>query len=132
MPTIICEETRMAQVFQNLLSNRVKNMDKAQGQIKIGCVEENGFWKFSVTDNGAGIEEKYFGKIFKIFQTLTIGQEDEAAGIGLSIVKKIIETYGGNIRVESEIGKGTTFFFTLPKQEIEAIDSTKLAAGDSR
>jgi signal transduction histidine kinase len=132
LPTVICEETRMAQVFQNLLSNSVKNMDKPQGLIKIGCLEENDFWKFGITDNGAGIEEKYFEKIFKIFQTLTLGQEDEAAGIGLSITKKIIETYGGNIWVESEVGKGTTFFFTFPKQQIEAIDDTKLVAVNSR
>jgi len=131
LPTIICEETRMAQVFQNLLSNSVKNMDKPQGLIKIGCVEENDFWKFSVADNGAGIEEKYYEKIFKIFQTLTLGQEDEAAGIGLSIAKKIIETYGGNIWVESEVGKVTTFFFTFPKQESEVVYNAKLKTNNA-
>ncbi len=132
LPTIICEEIRMTQVFQNLLSNSVKNMDKPQGQIRIDCIEENNFLKFSVIDNGSGIEEKYFEKIFKIFQTLTLGEEDEAAGIGLSIAKKIIETYGGNIWVESEVGKGTTFFFTFPKQESEVVDNAKLKANNAR
>jgi signal transduction histidine kinase len=131
LPTIVCEETRIVQVFQNLLSNSVKNMDKPQGLIKIGCVEESDFWKFSIIDNGTGIEEKYFEKIFKIFQTLTLGQEDEAAGIGLSITKKIIETYGGNIWLESEAGKGTTFFFTFPKQESEVLDNEKLKANNA-
>ena len=69
MPVIECEETRIMQVFQNLLSNAIKYMDKPKGWIKIGCVEQDGFWKFSIADNGPGIKKKYFEKIFKIFQT---------------------------------------------------------------
>ncbi len=77
------------------------------------------FWKFSVADNGPGIEEKYFEKIFQIFQTLSPRDEFESTGIGLSLVKKIVEMYDGKVWVESKPGKGSTFFFTLPKQETE-------------
>ncbi|MEA3225511.1 MAG: PAS domain S-box protein, partial [Planctomycetota bacterium] len=120
LPTLMCNETRIEQVFHNLLDNAVKHIDKPEGRIEIDCVEEYGFWKFSIADNGRGIEEKYFTKIFEIFQTLVRRDEVEATGIGLSIAKKIIEISGGTIWVESEVGEGTTFFFTLPKQEMGA------------
>jgi len=115
LPTLKCEKTQIMQVFQNLLSNAVKYMDKPNGQIKIGCVEQDGFWKFSVADNGPGIDEKYFKKIFKIFHTLSSQDRVDSTGIGLSIVKKIVELNAGVVWVESEPGKGSTFFFTVPK-----------------
>jgi signal transduction histidine kinase len=111
------------QVFQNLLSNAIKYMDKPQGWIKIGCVEQDGFWKFSVADNGPGIEEKHFEKIFKIFQALPTSPDFEGTGIGLTVAKKIVELYDGKIWVESKVGEGSTFFFTLPMQEIGAKDA---------
>jgi signal transduction histidine kinase len=123
MPVIECAETHVMQVFQNLLSNAIKYMDKPKGQIKIGCVEEDCFWKFSVTDNGPGIEEKHFENIFKMFQALSVSEEFEGTGVGLTIAKKIVELYGGKIWVESKIGKGSTFFFTLPKQETGVINA---------
>ena len=123
LPVVECEQIRIMQVFQNLLSNAVKYMDKPQGQIRIGCVEEDCFWNFSVSDNGPGIEEKYFEKIFQMFQTLTPRDEFESTGIGLTVVKKIIEIYGGGILVESEVGNGTTFFFTLPKGKMVVKDA---------
>jgi len=128
LPTVLCEQTRIIQVFQNLLSNAVKHMDKPQGQIKIGCVEEDRFLKFSVADNGPGIEEKDFKKIFQIFQTLPAHGKPKGTGIGLSLVKKIVETYGGRVWVESEVGKGSVFFFTLPKKEMKVADDAKLKA----
>ncbi len=128
MPVVECEKTRIQQVFQNLLSNAIKYMDKPQGRIKVGCVEEDGFWKFSVSDNGPGIEEQYFEKIFQIFQTLAARDEFESTGVGLSVVKKVVEMYGGRIWVESELGKGSTFFFTMPKAETAA-EAEKLQAG---
>jgi PAS domain S-box-containing protein len=127
LPVIECEETRIIQIFQNLLSNAVKYLDKPQGQIRIGCVEEDGFWKFSVADNGPGIEERYFEKIFEIFQTLSPRDDSENTGVGLTTIKKIVELYDGKIWVESKVGEGSTFFFTLPKQEQEITDA-KLAA----
>lgn len=117
LPTILCEETRIKQVFQNILSNAVKYIDKPKGEIKIGCVEDDSYWMFSITDNGHGIDEKYFKKIFHIFQALSPCDETESTGIGLALVKKIIEMYGGKIWVESKVGLGSTFFFTLPKHE---------------
>ena len=123
MPVIECAETHVMQLFQNLLSNAIKYMDKPKGQIKIGCVEEGGFWKFSIADNGPGIEEKHFEKIFKMFQALSVSEDFEGTGVGLTISKKIVELYGGNIWVESKLGKGSTFFFTLPKQETGVIDA---------
>jgi len=120
LPTVECEQTRITQVFQNLLSNAIKYMDKPQGQIKIGCIEENGFWKFSIADNGPGIEEKYYEKIFQMFQTLLSRDEFESTGVGLTVVKKIVEMYGGKIWVESKVGEGSTFYFTLSKQEVRA------------
>ena len=116
LPTILCEKTRMEQVFQNLLSNAVKYIDELKGKITVGCTEEDGYWKFSVADNGPGIEERYYGDIFQIFQTLKSRDEIESTGIGLAIVKKIVETHGGKIWLDSKVGRGTTFFFTIPKE----------------
>lgn len=115
LPTVECDKTLMIQIFQNLLDNAIKYMDKPQGQIKVDCVKQERFWKFSVADNGCGIAEKYFDKIFKMFQTLNSRDEIESTGIGLSAVKKIVETLGGRIWVESQVGHGATFFFTLPR-----------------
>jgi signal transduction histidine kinase len=131
MPVIECAETHVMQLFQNLLSNAIKYMDKPQGRINISCVEEDGFWKFGITDNGPGIEEKHFEKIFKMFQALSVSENFEGTGVGLTIAKKIVELYGGNIWVESEVGKGSTFFFTLPKQETGVSDA-KLEANIAR
>jgi len=123
LPVVECEQTGIMQLFQNLLSNAVRYMDKPQGQIRIGCVEEDAFWKFSVSDNGPGIKEKHFEKIFQMFQTLSPRDEFESAGIGLTVVKKIIEMYGGKIWVESEVGNGAAFFFTLPKEKLGGKDA---------
>lgn len=115
-PTIIAEKTRMEQVFQNLISNAIKYMDKPKGMIKIACLDNENHWTLSVADNGPGIEEKHFKKVFKIFQTLAPRDEIESTGIGLSLVKKIVEMYGGKVWVESDVGKGSSFIFTLLKE----------------
>ncbi|MFH1613481.1 MAG: ATP-binding protein [Planctomycetota bacterium] len=117
LPVLAGQRTHITQIFQNLLDNAVKYMDKPKGRIRIGCVERDDFWQFSVADNGPGIEEKYFDKIFQIFQTLNRRDKIESTGIGLSLVRKIVELYGGEVWVESKPGEGSTFFFTLPKQE---------------
>jgi len=120
LPVIEGEEVHFMQIFQNLLSNAIKYMDKPEGRIKIGCVEQDGYWKFSISDNGPGIEEAHFEKIFKIFQTLPTSRDFVGTGVGLTVVKKIIELYEGTIYIESKVGEGSTFFFTLPKQETAA------------
>ena len=117
LPVITSEPARMQQVFQHLLSNAVRFMDKPEGSIKVACVEENGFWKFSVTDNGPGIAEQHFEKIFRLFQTLQAKDQFESTGVGLTLAKKIVELYGGKIWLTSTVGQGSTFFFTLPKTD---------------
>ncbi len=121
LPAVTCEYENISLVFQNLLSNAVSFMDKSKGLIKVGCVEQGDFWKFYVCDNGPGIEEKHFERIFRIFQTLPRKDGSETTGIGLAIVRKIIELYGGKIWVESQPDSGSTFFFTLPKKQKESV-----------
>ena len=117
LPVIESEQTKVTQIFQNLLSNAIKYIDKPHGHIRIGCAEEDDTWKFSIIDNGPGIDKKNYKKIFQLFQTLKSRDGIESTGIGLSLVKKIVESYEGTVWVESELGQGSTFFFTLPKQD---------------
>ncbi len=115
LPVVFYNRLRLKQVFQNLISNAVKYTDKPNGLINIDCADDGNFWKFSVEDNGCGIKEQYFEKIFEIFQTLVSRDKTESTGIGLTIVKKIVELNGGSVWVTSVVGQGSTFFFTLPK-----------------
>ncbi|MDX8380367.1 MAG: PAS domain S-box protein [Gallionella sp.] len=114
LPTLMTEPTRIQQVFQNLLSNAIKYMGKPEGEIRIACRKEGKKWQFSVSDNGVGIKQPYFVKIFQLFQTLAPRDRVESSGVGLALVKKIVEMYGGCVWVESIVGEGCTFFFTLP------------------
>ncbi|MDD3136081.1 MAG: ATP-binding protein [Methanoregula sp.] len=119
LPRVQYEKTRFRQVFSNLIGNAIKYMDKEEGEVHIGCISDGKFWKFSVADNGPGIEEKYHDLVFQIFQTLHARDDIESTGIGLTIVKKIVETNGGKIWIESEPGKGSTFYFTIPQAATE-------------
>jgi signal transduction histidine kinase len=114
-PTIVAERTRIFQVFQNLIGNAIKFMDKPQGKVAVQCVDEDTHWIFRVSDNGPGIEQRHQDKIFQIFQTLHPRDKVESTGIGLALVKKIVDLYGGKIWVESTVGGGSTFFFTVPR-----------------
>ncbi|WP_282041590.1 sensor histidine kinase [Winogradskyella flava] len=114
LPVIKGDKYRLQQLFQNLITNAVAYNDKDKGLVEIDVKDQNEFWQFSVKDNGIGIEETYFEKIFKTFQKLE--NNEASTGIGLSIVKKIVDLYGGTIWLTSELGKGTTFYFTLKKQ----------------
>ena len=113
LPVIQGDKYRLQQLFQNLIDNAIKYNDKEKGEIKIEVSDNGGFWKFCISDNGKGIEEAYFKKIFKTFQKLE--NNIDSTGIGLSIVKKIIDLYKGEIWVTSELHKGTHFYFTLKK-----------------
>jgi light-regulated signal transduction histidine kinase (bacteriophytochrome) len=115
LPVVVGEKTRLQQLFQNLLNNAIKFMDKPQGQISVSHLEQADFWQFCVADNGPGIEAKHFAKIFQLFQTLSPRDEFESTGVGLALVKKIVELHGGKVWVESKVGEGSAFFFTLPK-----------------
>lgn len=115
LPTVRAERTRILQVFQNLLSNAIKYLDKPEGLIRVGCVGYDQEWEFSISDNGPGIETRHFKRIFQLFQTLAPKDRVESTGVGLSLVKKIVEMYGGRVWIESQPGAGSTFFFTLPR-----------------
>ena len=113
LPMVKGENIKLQQLFQNLISNAIKFNDKEKGIIEIDVLEQRSFYQFSIKDNGIGIEEKYQKKIFNIFQTLD--NIKGSTGIGLAIVKKIVTQHQGDIWVESEIGKGSTFYFTFKK-----------------
>lgn len=113
-PQLYGEQIRIEQVFMNIISNAIKYNDKPQGVIEIRYEKQGDFTYFEIEDNGPGIEEKYFQRIFQLFQTLQSREEVESTGIGLTIVKRIVELHGGTITVKSTVGKGTTMCFTLP------------------
>lgn len=113
MPKVFGNDFRFKQLFQNLIQNAIKYNDKEKGIIEIGNSENENEIQFYIKDNGIGIKERYQAKIFDIFSKLE--NTDQSSGIGLSIVKKIIDFYGGKIWLESQEGVGTTFYFTIPK-----------------
>ena len=113
LPVIQADKFRMQQLFQNIISNAVNYIDKPEGLVTIACIEKANSYVFSIADNGPGIAKENQEKIFKIFQSFT--QHEQSTGIGLSIVKRIVDNYGGKIWIESELKKGTTFFIKLPK-----------------
>jgi signal transduction histidine kinase len=116
LPVLTGELTRLQQVFQNLLSNAVKYIDKPHGHVNVSCEPQAACWRFCVADNGPGIDPKHHERIFGVFQTLGHSREDpDSTGIGLSIVKKIVEAYDGKIWLESELGVGSRFYFELPR-----------------
>jgi PAS domain S-box-containing protein len=115
LPTVMADKTQISQVFQNLINNAIKFRSDDQPKINISVKEEHDHWLFAVQDNGIGIDPKHSDRIFEIFKRLNKKRDYPGTGIGLAICKKIIERHGGRIWVESEMGKGTIFYFTLPK-----------------
>jgi PAS domain S-box-containing protein len=115
LPTLAAEPTRIRQVFGNLVSNAIKYMDKPEGRVEVVCADAGAAWRFSVSDNGPGIEARHFERIFQLFQTLAPRDRVESTGVGLALVKKIVEMAGGQVWVESVPGRGSTFHFTYPK-----------------
>jgi len=114
LPKIFCDRVRLTEVFANLVSNAIKFNDKPKPVIEIGCSKKDCFYEFYVKDNGPGIDERYFEKIFEIFQRLGHRETTEGTGVGLTIAKKIVQMHKGKIWVESKVGEGTTFYFTIP------------------
>ena len=112
LPTLQTDMISLRQVFANLISNAIKYNDKDLGKIEISAQKQANFYEFAVTDNGPGIEPQHHERIFKIFQTLQARDTFESTGIGLSIVKKILEERGDSICVKSQLGQGATFSFT--------------------
>ncbi|MAW97031.1 MULTISPECIES: PAS domain-containing sensor histidine kinase [unclassified Leeuwenhoekiella] len=113
LPVLLADRVKLQQLFQNLIGNAIAYCDKNPGWVQISWEEQQNVYLFKVSDNGVGIAPEYHDKIFKIFQSLQ--KRKESTGVGLSIVKKIVELYNGKIWLESTPGEGTTFYFTLVK-----------------
>ncbi len=114
LPEVVVDKTQLVQVFQNLIVNGIKFHSKEAPKIHISAKKKASEWQFSVQDNGIGIDPQYSEKIFEVFKRLHKKEEYSGTGIGLAICKKIVGRHGGRIWVESELGKGSTFYFTLP------------------
>jgi PAS domain S-box-containing protein len=114
LPRVMGDESQLAQLFQNLVSNALKFRGPTPPRIRVDAERQGDAWRFTVTDNGIGIEPQYFERIFIIFQRLHNKEDYPGTGIGLAICKKIVERHGGRIGLESHPGQGTTFWFTLP------------------
>ena len=114
-PTIDYDRTQLAQVFQNLIANAIQHRGPTTGEVVVSCRERAGHFEFSVRDDGVGIDEIAQRRIFRMFQAA--GPAGETAGVGLAIVKRIVEAHAGEVSVESRPGAGATFRFTIPKPE---------------
>lgn len=114
LPTVLGDRTQLGQVLQNLIGNAIKFRSEEPPHIVVGCERDNEVWHLTVQDNGIGIDSQYFERIFQVFQRLHTRDRYPGTGIGLAIVRKIIERHGGRIWVESVPGAGTTFHFSLP------------------
>ncbi len=129
-PDVVCDRERMLQVFTNLISNAAKYMgEQPAPKIEIGFEDAGDYFQFFVKDNGIGIAPQYHEKIFELFHTLNEVKDAEGTGVGLTIVKRIVENHDGRVWVESELGRGSTFYFTLPKK---ADGSAQETGGDEK
>jgi chemotaxis family two-component system sensor kinase Cph1 len=113
---IIGDKTQLTQLFQNLIGNAIKFRSEKPPEVQIDAELDGGGtkWQFSITDNGVGMDMQYADKIFMIFQRLHTTEQYEGTGVGLALCKKIVERHNGKIWVDSKLGKGSTFYFTLP------------------
>ena len=115
LPTIETPALLLKQVFTNLIGNAIKYHDRPNGRVEVLITDLGAFWQFTIVDDGPGIDPEHHHKIFGIFKTLVSRDNTKGTGIGLAIVQKIVETQGGSVWVESELGKGSAFSFTWPK-----------------
>lgn len=115
LPPIVADDLQMVQLFQNLIANAIKFRGKEPPHVHISTEQNGSEWIFSVCDNGIGIDPKYAECIFDIFKRLNSRKEYPGTGIGMSICKRIVERHGGRIWVDSDLGKGSTFHFTINK-----------------
>lgn len=125
MPTLKTERIPLEQVFMNLIGNAIKYAQRSDARVQVSVRKEGRYYEFAIADNGSGIAPEYHQKIWGIFQRLEARDKVEGTGVGLSIVKKIVESRGGRVWVKSEIGAGATFYFTWPKKSPARSKSTK-------
>jgi PAS domain S-box-containing protein len=118
LPAARIGATHFQQILQNLIGNAIKYRSDAPPRVRVSAREQDHAWLFSVQDNGMGIDKQYQQLVFGLFKRLHSGAKYSGTGIGLAICKKLVERYGGSIWLESEIGQGTTFFFTIPKDRV--------------
>jgi len=116
LPTVWADAIQIEQVLQNLISNAIKFHGNDQLKVEVFARHGTGEWTIVIKDNGIGIDPAYFDNLFKMFHRLHTNQEYIGTGMGLAISKKIVEGHGGRIWVESELGKGSTFYFTIPER----------------
>jgi signal transduction histidine kinase len=115
LPTLTTKRLFLSQVFANLISNAIKHHTSVTGHLHIWAIEHPDCHEFIFKDDGPGIAPEHHEKVFTIFQTLKVKDNSDSTGVGLAIVKKIVETEQGTIRLESSLGRGTTFYVTWPK-----------------
>lgn len=120
LPALTADRTRIQQLFQNLIANAIQYSDKPQGEIRVQARPGDSGPVYSVADNGIGIESRHFERIFQLFQTLAPEGHGTGTGVGLALVRKIVDMYGGQVCVESTPGVGSTFSFTLPRAARDA------------
>jgi len=116
LPTVVVDKTQLTQLFQNLIDNAIKFRRDGGPHVHVSAARDGGMWRFSIRDDGIGIETQYFDRIFQMFQRLHTRTEYPGTGIGLAICKRIVERHRGRIWVESEPGQGSSFHFTIPAQ----------------
>jgi PAS domain S-box-containing protein len=120
LPAVYADATQLAQIFQNLIGNALKFSGEGSPHIRVGAKRDGDKWVFHVKDNGIGIEKKYAERVFLMFQRLNERGQYEGSGIGLAIVKKIVERHGGVVWFDSELKIGTTFYFTIPAMQVKS------------
>ena len=134
LPSIVADRTQLVQLFQNLLINAIKfrHPNTAPKIVIKAESTDNNHWLFSLTDNGIGIKTEYFDRIFKIFKRLHTSREFAGTGVGLALCRKIVKRHGGKIWVESKLGEGSTFFFTMAQDPLNSSQSQSPASIDAK